>query len=299
MYRFLYTLLFFISTFWWGHAQELNATVTIDAEQTGQPNFQVFRTLEKQLTEFLNNTSWTDRQYKQQERIDCNFTLIIQSFESTSFSGTLQVQSSRPVFGSVYDSPIYNYNDRQFSFDYSEFQPLVFNVNNFDSNLVSVLAYHVYTVIGLDAASFTLHGGNPYFTIAKQIVNTAASSNFSGWKPTDGTQSRFRYNDAILSNVYSEFHEALYLYHREGMDVMENKPIQTTAKKKIIESITKLKSVNDRRPNSFLLRTFFDAKSNEIARVFSGGPAVDINELKDILTRIAPTRRDSWNKIKL
>ncbi|MDC8004969.1 DUF4835 family protein [Aureisphaera galaxeae] len=279
------------------NAQELNATVTIDAQQTGQPNFQVFRTLEQQLTEFLNNTSWTQREFKNQERIDCNFTLIITAFESTAFEGQLQVQASRPVYGSIYDTPIYNYNDRQFSFDYNEFQPLVFNINTFDSNLVSVLAYHVYTVLGLDADTFELNGGREYFDIAKQIVNTAASSNFAGWKATDGTQSRFRYNDAIISNVYQEFHDAMYNYHRLGMDVMESNA--RDAKLKIIESISNLKNVNDRRPNSFLLRTFFDAKSDEIEAVFSGGPSVDINTLMEHLNRIAPTRRANWSKIRI
>ncbi len=278
-------------------AQELNATVTIDAQQTGQPNFQVFRTLQQQLTEFLNNTTWTNREFKNQERIDCNFTLIITGFESTFFEGSLQVQASRPVYGSIYDSPIYNYNDRQFSFDYSEFQPLVFNINTFDSNLVSVLAYHVYTILGLDADTFSLNGGQEYFDIAKQIVNTAASSNFTGWKATDGTQSRFRYNDAIISNVYQEFHDAMYTYHRLGMDLMESN--QTEAKQKIIDAIANLKNVNDRRPNSYLLRTFFDAKSDEIEAVFSGGPRVDINSLIENLNRIAPTRRSNWSNIKL
>lgn len=279
-------------------AQELNATVTIDAEQTGQPNYQVFRTLQQELTEYLNNTVWTNREYKNQERIDCNFTLIIQSFESTAFTGTLQIQSSRPIYGSLYDSPVYNYNDRQFSFDYSEFQPLVFNINNFDSNLMSVLAYHVYTVIGLDADTYELNGGTEYFDIAKQIVNTAASSNFAGWKATDGTQSRFRYNDAVISNVYKEFHAALYTYHRHGLDKMESGN-QVLAKRNVVQAIANLKNINDRRPNSFLLRTFFDAKSDEIERIFSGGPTVDINTLVENLNRIAPTRRSNWSKIKL
>lgn len=279
-------------------AQELNATVTIDAEQTGQPNLQVFRTLEQELTEFLNNTRWTNQEVKNQERIDCNFTLIIQNFESTAFTGNLQVQSSRPIYGSLYDSPVYNYNDRQFSFDYNEFQPLVFNVNNFDSNLVSVLAYHVYTVIGLDAATYELQGGAEYLAVAKQIVNTAASSNFQGWKPQDGTQSRFRYNDAILSTVYREFQEALYTYHRHGLDKMHTTN-QVEAKNNIIQAIASLKNINDRRPNSFLLRTFFDAKSDEIESIFNGGPRVDINTLLDNLNRIAPTRRTNWSNIKL
>lgn len=279
------------------YAQELNATVTIDAEQTGQPNLQVFRTLESELTELLNNTNWTNREYKVQERIDCNFTLIIVDFESDAFTGTLQVQSSRPVYGSIYDSPIYNYNDRQFSFEYSEFQPLVFNVNTFDSNLVSVLAYHVYTMIGLDSATFELNGGSEYYAIARQIVNNAAGSNYLGWKATDGTQSRFRYNDAILSNVYREYQECLYTYHRHGVDKMETNPRE--AKTNIIQAIGKLKNINDRRPNSFLVRTFFDAKTDEIEAIFSGGPTVEVNTLIDNLTRLAPTKRTNWNNIKL
>lgn len=297
MRRALFLILLLISTVG-VQAQELNATVTIDAEQTGQPNYQVFRTLETELTEFINNTSWTNQTVKNQERIDCNFTLIIQSFESTAFTGTLQVQSSRPVYGSIYDSPVYNYNDRQFSFDYSEFQPLVFNINNFDSNLVSVLAYHIYTVIGLDADTFTLNGGTEYFDVAKQIVNTAASSNFSGWKATDGTQSRYRYNDAVISNVYQEYHAALYNYHRHGLDKMDGVN-QAVAKNNVIQAISTLKKINDRRPNSFLLRTFFDAKSDEIEAIFSGGSQVDINTLVEHLNRIAPTRRANWSKIKL
>ena len=294
--RSLYLILVFLLSLSQLQAQELNATVTIDAEQTGQPNYQVFRTLKDQLTDFLNTTQWTNKEFLNQERIDCNFTLIIQSFESTSFSGQLQVQASRPVFNSIYDSPIYNYKDRQFNFEYSEFQPLVFNINTFDSNLVSVLAYHVYTIIGLDASTFSLNGGMPYFTTAKQIINTAASSNFAGWKATSGQQSRFRYNDAIISNVYSEYQDALYTYHRHGLDKMTENPKE--AKSNIIQAVQQLKSINDRRPNSFLLRTFFDTKSDEIEAVFSGGPKVNITELVEVLNRIAPTRSSNWRNIK-
>ena len=295
--RNLYLALALIAVAFHAEAQELNATVTIDAEQTGQPNYQVFRTLKDQLTEFLNNTQWTSQEVLNQERIDCNFTLIIQSFESTTFTGSLQVQSSRTVFNSTYDSPVYNYNDRQFTFEYSEFQPLVFNINRFDSNLVSVLAYHVYTIIGLDADTFQQNGGDEYFAIAKQIVNTAASSNYKGWKATDGTQSRFRYNDAVLSNVYQEFRDAMYAYHREGLDKMESNARE--AKLGVIKAIASLKGVNDRRPNSFLMRTFFDAKADEIQSIFTGGPQVDINTLVEHRNRIAPTRRSNWDNIRL
>ncbi|WP_347375122.1 DUF4835 family protein [Aequorivita sp. Q41] len=277
-------------------AQELNCTVTIDAEQTGQPNLQIFRTLETQLREFIANTKWTNQEYKNQERIDCNFSLIISQFDGDSFSGTLQIQSSRPAFNSTYDSPVYNYIDKQVSFNYKEFEPLNFNLNSFSSNLVSVIAFHVYTVIGLDADTYTMNGGESYFEIAKQITNTAASSNFTGWKATDGNQSRYRYNDALVSSVYKEFHTVMYEYHRDGIDKMAED--QKLAKQKLADAINKLKGINDRRPNSYLLRTFFDAKSDEIQAVFSGGPQVDITKLVENLNRMAPTKRSNWAEIK-
>lgn len=277
-------------------AQELNCTVTIDAEQTGQPNLQVFRTLETQLREFVNNTKWTDREYKNQERIDCNMTLVINQYDGDTFAGTLQIQSSRPVYASTYDTPVYNYYDKQLSFTYKEFEPLNFNINSFGSNLVSVVAFHVYTIIGLDADTFERNGGTPYFEVAKQITNTAASSNYAGWKPTDGNQSRYRYNDALLSSVYKDFHDAMYQYHREGMDIMASDAKK--AKEQIADAIGKLRNINDRRPNSFLVRTFFDAKSDEIQAIFSGGPQVDITKLLENLNRLAPTKRSNWAEIK-
>lgn len=278
------------------NAQELNCTINIDAAQTGQTNLQLFRTLESQLLEFVNNTKWTDKTYKHQERIDCNMTLIVSQMNGEDFTATLQIQSSRPVFESTYDSPVYNYFDRQVSFKYREFEPLNFNINTFESNLVSVVAFHVYTMLGLDADTYESNGGDSYFQIARQITNTAASSQYSGWKAADGNQSRYRLNDALVSSVYKEYHEALYMYHRQGLDLMSSNARE--AKLKISQSIDMLRGINDRRPNSFILRTFFDAKGDEIESIFSGGPQVDIVKLVENLNRMAPTKRANWEKIK-
>ena len=278
------------------YAQELNCTVSINAEQTGQPNIQVFRTLQTQLTEFVNNTKWTDKNFKNQEKIDCNMSIIISAFDSDIFTATVQIQASRPVFQSTYTSPIYNYNDKQFNFTYVEFQPLVFNVNNYDSNLISVIAFHVYTILGLDASTFELNGGETYHSIAKQIVNTAATGGSKGWKSTDGKQSRYSINDALLSQVYKEFHTTMYQYHRNGLDLMSSSP--KDAKTNIAAAINILRGINNRRPNSYLLRTFFDAKADEIQSIFSDGPAIDITTLINNLNRMAPTKRTNWAEIR-
>ena len=295
MFKNLFLVSIFLASIF-SYAQELNCTVSINADQTGQPNNQIFRTLETQLTEFVNTTEWTDKNYKNQERIDCNMSIIISAFESNLFTATIQIQASRPVYGSSYTSPIYNYNDKQFNFSYVEFQPLIFNVNNFDSNLISTIAFHAYTILGLDADTFELNGGEPYFSIAKQIVNTAATGGSKGWKSTDGKQSKYSINDALLSQVYKEFHSAMYEYHRNGLDLMSKSP--KIAKANIASAINILKGINDRRPNSYLLRTFFDAKSDEIQSIFSDGPAIDITTLINNLNRMAPTKRSNWAEIR-
>lgn len=290
------TLILFLSLSLQAVAQEFNAVVVVNAEQTGVQTLQIFKTLERDLTDFINETSWTNQVYANQERIDASFNIIVSAYDSDNFVASLQVQASRPVYGSTYLSPIYNYNDRQFNFNYREFQQLNFNPNNSDSNLVSVIAFHVYTILGLDASTFSKNGGDQFHNIAKQIVNTAASGNFQGWKASDGNQSRYQLNDALISPVYSPFHTAMYLYHRQGLDSMHENPRE--AKIKIAEAINSLKQINDRRPNSYLLRTFFDAKAEEIQAVFSDGPSVNIDQLSQNLTRMAPTKRENWSKIK-
>lgn len=277
-------------------AQEINAQVIVNAEQTGASNLQIFRTLENDLREFINETTWTNKVYANQERIQASFNIIVSGYDADDFTATLQVQASRPVFGSSYQSPIYNYNDRQFNFKYREFQPLNFNPNTFESNLVSVIAFHVYTIIGLDASTFSKNGGDEYHNTAKQIVNTAASGNFQGWRATDGNQSRYQLNEGLISPIFSAFHTVMYSYHRQGLDGMHENARE--AKTKIAEAVNSLKEINDRRPNSFLLRTFFDAKAEEIQAVFSDGPSVNIDQLTQNLTRMAPTKRDNWSKIK-
>jgi len=292
-YLLLILSLCFSTTFF---AQEFNAQVVVNAEQTNVSNLQVFKTLERSLTEFINDTKWTNKVYANQERIDCSFVLIISSADADTFNATLQVQASRPVYGSSYSTSIYNYNDRQFNFNYREFQPLVFNPYSFDSNLISGIAFHLYTILGLDASTFSKGGGNEYYATAKQIVTTAASGNFQGWKATDGNQSRYQLNEALISPVFSTFHTVMYEYHRNGLDLMQENPRE--GKAKIAEAVNMLKEINDRRPNSYLLRTFFDTKAEEIQQIFSDGPSVPIDQLVQNLTRMAPTKRENWAKIK-
>ena len=277
-------------------SQELNCTVNVIAQQTGNDNNVVFKNLEKQLNEFINNTKWTNKSFSQQERINCSMVINVTSYDNDFFSASLQVSSSRPIFKSTYSSPVYNYNDKDFNFQYLEFQNLVYNPTQFESNLISVLSFHVYMILGMDADSFELNGGDEYFKQAQVIANYSQQLNGQGWKLEDGLQSRFALIDNLMSPTFSEMRSAMYSYHIQGLDIMNEDTRK--GKEQIVASIKELQKVHGKRPNSYLMRVFFDAKANEIMDVFSGGPSVNIRDAMDILNRIAPMHSQKWRNIK-
>lgn len=276
-------------------AQELNCTVVVNAQQTGNENLQIFKTLEKQLTELINNTKWTDRTFQPQELINCSMNIIVSEYSGEFFNATIQVQSSRPIYGSSYSSPIYNFNDKDFSFRYTEFQNLIYNPTQYTSNLISVLAFHIHMALALDADSYEQNGGEDYYKQAQTILNYSQQENFRGWKLEDGLQTRFILIDNALSTTFKEFRNVIYEYHRLGLDEMSND--LKSGKQQIASSLSKFKAMNSRRPNSFLLRTFFDAKADEIEQIFTDGPQIKIADLKDILIKVAPIHSAKWQNI--
>ncbi|RYJ44389.1 DUF4835 family protein [Flavobacterium beibuense] len=294
MYRYLGLLLMFLS--FTAKGQELNATVQVNASFITDANPQIFKTLQTSLTEFINNTKFTSRNFERNERINCSFFITVTAYESNQFNATLQVQSARPVFNSTYESPVCNYNDKDFGFSYTEYENLVYNPESFNSNLVSVISFYANMIIGMDADTYVVNGGSPYFTVAQRIVSSAQQSGYKGWSQQDGNQTRFALVDNVLSNTFEDFRVALYDYHRLGLDVMADNP--KAGKEKILEAIKTLNKVNRARPNAFLTRVFFDAKADEIVSVFSGGPMVSINDLVDILNRISPLNSNKWSNIK-
>ncbi|WP_025663996.1 type IX secretion system protein PorD [Aquimarina megaterium] len=293
MNRLLLVIVFIVSL--GVNAQEFNATVAVNAEQTGNPNLQVFKTLERALTEFINNSKWTSIDYRTEERINCSFFVTINSYDNDLFSATVQVQASRPVYGSSYSTTIFNINDKQFNFNYLEFQPLNYNPNSFESNLISVVAFYLYTILGIDADTFELNSGTSYYQEAKNIVSNAQGSNTLGWA-REQNPNRFRLNDDLLSGTYEGYRKTMYAYHREGLDVMYNNVKQ--GKETITESMKSLEEMHNTRPNSYIMRVFFDAKADEISSVLSGGPSVNIAETVEILNKVAPTYSESWKTIK-
>ncbi len=277
-------------------AQELNCNITVNSDQVGQTNQQIFRTLERSLNDFVNRNKWTNRVYRENERVNARMFITIEEYESNRFRANLQVQSSRPVFNTSYESPVFNYKDNAFNFEYIEFQPLVYNPTVFDSNLVGVIAYYVYIILGMDADTFSLEGGTEHYQKAQQIVTQAQGSSFSGWSQTaTDNRTRFQLVDHLLSNTFREYRIAMYNYHRKGLDIMGD---NNSAGKQVIAGTMRLfEALISRRPNAMLIQTFFDAKSEEIQNLFSDGPKVDVVQLKETLNRVAPFYSSTWNEI--
>lgn len=289
---FTFLLLFILG---FAQAQQLNCTVTVDAQRLSVTNQQVFKTLETSINEFVNKTDWTGVAVKQNEKINCSMYITISSNSLDQFSATIQVQSSRPIYNSSYSSPILNYNDKDFNFRYTEFENLIFNPTSFDSNLVSVLAFYSYIIIGMDADTFVLVAGDPNFEIAQNISNVALQGGSKGWSQADGNQTRYFLINDLLSPTFKQIRQTTFDYH-VGLDLMSTD--LKTAKEKIKNSIINLSKLNASRPNAFLTRVFFDAKSDEIVSIFSGGPSITVSDLTENLNKISPLNMSKWSLIK-
>jgi hypothetical protein len=277
------------------HSQQLNCTVTVNAQKMTNPNQQVFKSLQTALTDFVNKTDWTGQVMNQNEKINCSIYITLLSGSTDDFSGTIQVQSSRPIFDSSYTSPIFNFNDKDFNFRYTEFENLLYNPNAFDSNLVSVISFYCNLILGLDADSFAELSGTPQLEVAQNIANIAQQGGYKGWTQSEGNQNRYFLINDLLSPTYSDIRISSFKYN-SALDVM-SKDLKG-AKEKIKAALLELNAIHAVRPNAFLTRVFFDAKSDEIVSLFSGGPSLPITDLVDSLNRVSPMNSSKWSTIK-
>jgi hypothetical protein len=290
------TLLVFL-IFGFAQAQQLNCTVTINTERLPNPNQQVFKTLQTSLSEFVNKTDWTGTGsvLKQNERINCSMYITLSSNSSDQFTGTIQVQSSRLIYNSTYSSPVLNYNDKDFNFNYTEYEPLLFNPSTFESNLVSVVSFYSYVILGMDADTFQMGAGNQSLETAQNIANVAQQGGAKGWNPADGIKNRYFLINDMISPMYSDLRQVMFLYHT-GLDTMSQD--LKASKEKVKSSIVLIGKLNSVKPNAFLTRVFFDAKSDEIVSIFSGGPSIPVTDLTEVLNKVSPLNSAKWSQIK-
>ena len=277
-------------------AQELQCMVQVVAPSVQGTNRGVFETLQTSIIEFMNGQQWTDHVFKSEERIDCSILINIREVVGNDeFKGSIQIQSRRPVYNSSYSSPLINYLDQDFDFSYVEFEPLVYNPNNIESNLVAVLAYYAYVIIGFDYDSFSEDGGTPYFKLAENIVNVSQNSTYSGWKSFESTRNRYWLIENLLNENHSNLRTCFYQYHRQGMDILATKPEE--GRSNILSSVELLQRVYRQQRNSFALSFFFDAKTEEILNIFSNAYSMEKGRIVNVLSEIDPSNVDKYQNL--
>lgn len=276
-------------------AQELNCDVTVNASRTAQTNTQMFKALQTSIRDFMNNTKFSNIDYGKGEKIDCYISVDVSSYDNNQFTVLFRVGSSRPVFNSNYKSPVFNFTEESATFSYIEFEPIVYSENSYTTELSAILSFYAHMIIGLDADTFSLNGGNDAFQKASAVVNFAQASSNPSWQQGSEINNRYFLLNDILSSNFSAYREALYNYHRKGMDMMADD--SSIAKTEIFSALKILEKNHRVRPNNFPNRIFFDAKVDEIINVYSAGPEFDKQPLVDLLNSINPTNSMKWYRL--
>ncbi|PSL02625.1 DUF4835 family protein [Cecembia rubra] len=279
-------------------AQELNFTVIINSDRARTQETGVFEDMKVNFEQFLNGRNWTTDQFQAFERIKGNILITISDMPQVGFyNATVQIQTVRPIYGTNYESMVLNFIDRNWSFEFLQSQPLEFNRFSFLNNISSLLAYYAYIALGFDYDSFSLKGGDPYFEIANNIVNNAQQSPRPGWQPTPNDR-RNRYwliNDIYTSSVFAPIREAIYLYHRKGLDQLTTNPDE--AYKNIVEAIKLVAEANTQQPNGIFTIAFIDAKGDEVSKILKRAPLEIRTEAVGYLMKIDPNNARRYNDI--
>lgn len=277
-------------------AQELSCVVEVNTSAIEGTNKSVFETLQQAISDYLNETKWTNAVFAQNEKLDCKFFLTVKEYTNDRIKGELQIQLSRPVYNSTYTTTLFNFKDTKIEFEYREGEPLIFNENTWTNNLLGILDFYAYFLLALDFDSFSPEGGQPYFDKAATIVQQAQSSGEIGWRAFEDTRNRSALLTAFTDANMTGMRDLMYQYHRKGLDEMATSPDKGRAS--ITESIRNLKTIYQQSPMSVALSIFRDAKIDELVNVYSKAPQSERDEVYETLQPLYPTDRTQLEKIK-
>jgi hypothetical protein len=258
-------------------------------------NKSVFSTLEKSVSDFINNRKWTELTYAPDERIECNMNIIVSKMENDVFTAEIQVQSRRPVFNSSYNTTLFNFRDNALVFNYKEFEVLEFNENSITSNLTAVLTYYVYLIIGYDMDSYSRLGGTPFFQAAERIVNNAQSLDMPGWRAFESTRNRYALISNLTDEAFKKYRNYFYEYHRLGLDEMSINMVNARAR--INAGLSVLRETNRTRPSSVAITSFLDAKTEELINIFKRATDQEKKNMIEVLSDVNPTQAERYESI--
>ena len=277
-------------------AQELLCTVEVNTDQVNGTYKQVFETLQQAITEYMNTTVFTNTQIAANEKIECRLFFTVKEYTDDVVKGDLQIQSMRPVYNSSYTTTLVNFRDTKVEFTYREGEPLVYSLNNMESQLTAILNFYAFLVIAVDFDSFSPKGGEPYFERLKQIVQMAQSSGETGWKAFEDTKNRSAVLASFTDAPASVIRDAMYQYHRQGLDLMSTSVDKGRAS--VTESLDAIAKIYSAAPMSVALSMFKDAKLDELVNIYSKAPQREREAVYKLLEPIYPTERERLEQIK-
>lgn len=277
-------------------SQELNCRVQVVSSQIQGTNKEIFKSMQKAIYEFMNNTKWTKHVYNTDERIECNILInLTTQVSADEFSGSMQIQASRPVYNTNYNSVLLNFQDNNIKFKYAEQEVLEFNLSSHTSNLSALLSFYASIILGLDYDSFSLEGGTEFFTNAETIVTNAQNAPERGWKAYEDRKNRYWLIENILNDTYSPIREFYYKFHLLGLDYMSEKV--SDGRSSIAESVSLLQKVHRKKPSSFLMQVLFDAKADEIVNIFQESFPEEKRRVYNILKEVNPANTAKYEKL--
>jgi len=282
------------------YAQELNCQVSIIAApglQIGPVEKEIFNELEASIYDFMNNTRWTADVFEIEERINCNVLMTISEMPTTTtFSGKVQIQSSRPVYNTGYNTVLFNFEDNDVTFNYVRNSALLFSIDQYRDNLTSILAFYAYMILAYDYDSFELKGGTKYFNKAQIIASNAKNSGDPGWAASAGKKNnRYWMVDNAIQSVFEPIRVTYYNYHRLGFDIMYDDMVG--GRKAVLESLQLLDKVQRARPGSLNLQIFLTSKSDELVNLFSQAEITEKNAVVSVLKKLDPTNSSKYQEI--
>jgi len=276
-------------------AQEFNCQVGVSAPTLpGTDKQQILKNMESQIREFMNTRHWTSDNFAASERIECSISIIINSASSNSYSGTMQIVSSRPVYGTNYSTTLFDCLDKNFNVNYIQFQPFEYVENTYTTEITSILAYYAYMILGYDYDSFSKYGGSQYFQKAQSIVNSAQNSNVPGWGALEkDDHNRYYLANELTDDRFKPFREAVYTYHRLGLDKMFED--NTKGLENIVKSLQEMNTLKQDFTNSYALKLYFLGKSTELIDLFASAPTDKKTTALELLKSLDPLNTEKYN----
>ena len=281
-------------------AQELQAKVNINHQKVQGTDASVFDNLQQTLEQFVNERQWTALQFQPNERIACSFNITVDKYvqAENKFQCTALIQANRPVYNASYTTTLYNNTDKQFDFEYVQFDQLNFNEEVIDNQLIALMAYYAYLIIGLDLDSFAPLGGTDVLQRCMNLVNNAQDLGFPGWKAFEDSKNRFAIINDYLDEAMKPFRQLQYDYYRQGLDEMASNAERgrtniTTA----LES--QLKQAHQDKPLSLLPQIWTDYKKDELANIYKGkGTQKEKESVYELLMGMNAAQSNTWDKLK-